>query len=41
MTTKSIEAGQLNAGEIELAKKYYLVQDDELRMFNTQKPAIE
>jgi len=41
MTTKSIEAGQLNVGEIELAKKYYLVQDDELRLFNTSKPAIE
>ena len=41
MTTKSIEAGQMRPGEIELAKQYYLVQDDELRLFNNNKPAIE
>ena len=42
MTTKSIEAGDMmGPADIELAKQYYLVQDDELRLFNNSKPAIE
>lgn len=41
MTSKAIEDGKINVGEIELAKKYYLVQEEELRLFNQNKPAIE
>ena len=40
-TTKSIEDGNMEANSIELAKKYYLVQEDQLRLFSSGKPAIE
>ncbi len=41
MTSKSVEEADLASKPIELAKQYYLVKEDELRLFNTQKSAIE
>lgn len=40
-TIKSIEEGKVETGAVDLAKKYYFVQEDQLRLFNSSKPAIE
>ena len=32
-TTKSIEEGKFDAGALALAKQYYLVQEDQIRLF--------
>ena len=41
MTSKNIEDGRKSAEKIELAKKYYLVAEESLRLFSSSKPAIE
>ena len=41
MTSKNVEEANLDGAQVELAKQYYLVKEDELRLFNSSKSAIE
>ena len=39
-TTKAIEEGKVEIGNVELAKRYYFIMEDQIKMFKSDKSEI-